>query len=514
VPTPDEILPEDVDPDDEGHIEHSRELHRFHNLGADAIIIPAVVDGVTDNTSMINDIIADAPAQSTIRFRDPGPVACGPWDTITKPLRIFGAGGRWSTQLVIPDDTDEPIIHFDVDMGTGWIFDHYGATVKQLGINMYDAPSATGLRISPSSHWADISHMAIMGGYQGVDHHGPNGMYARMFMQDASDCLFNTDEFGLGLHLSHMQLYRNVPGVTDAYIKCVMDYDEGTLLGSFNLLDVVGGANEAGGAVVNNGLIVSNTQETEMQVFGSQVVLDNVTGGGAGAKFVHIRQVTMNDGWINSATNGENPGGPTIEITGGEQYVFNNNRYFGADCTYEFKDSSDIPRGFHSKGNTCPTGPVYKVAATGRPTEIDVDDWCPGATVIGQITNDEDWFVGASRKRWGRLDLQQVPHIPVESIHVIGDPGEPSFQNGWANVPGTVAYFWKDPTDQVHIAGQVTGGSSPLIFTLPPGYRPFPEETFVQNTGLVQVLDTGTVSAHGTVGAVFLAGIIYRWGGG
>jgi hypothetical protein len=62
-----------------------------------------------------------------------------------------------------------------------------------------------------------------------------------------------------------------------------------------------------------------------------------------------------------------------------------------------------------------------------------------------------------------------------EAYHEVGAPGQPAFQNGWANeVPGfeSTAGFFKDPWGVVHLKGLVTAGTVSTIFSLPPGYRP------------------------------------------
>lgn len=63
--------------------------------------------------------------------------------------------------------------------------------------------------------------------------------------------------------------------------------------------------------------------------------------------------------------------------------------------------------------------------------------------------------------------------IPIEPWHIVGAPGEPPFQSGWASGAGSPVAFYKDPAGHVHIRGQATNGTSNTpIFTLPPGYCP------------------------------------------
>ncbi|HVQ59159.1 MAG TPA: hypothetical protein VMS60_09680 [Solirubrobacterales bacterium] len=68
--------------------------------------------------------------------------------------------------------------------------------------------------------------------------------------------------------------------------------------------------------------------------------------------------------------------------------------------------------------------------------------------------------------------------LPLPGLHVIGAPGEPGFLEGAQNVPSggpiaiTPASFFKDHDGVVHLEGFVLPGSGPLLFSLPPGYRP------------------------------------------
>jgi len=68
---------------------------------------------------------------------------------------------------------------------------------------------------------------------------------------------------------------------------------------------------------------------------------------------------------------------------------------------------------------------------------------------------------------------------PPEAWHMVGAPGEPGFENGWANAPPSPplafegAGFYRDHEGVVHLKGLVKGGTSGgIIFHLPSGYRP------------------------------------------
>jgi hypothetical protein len=105
---------------------------------------------------------------------------------------------------------------------------------------------------------------------------------------------------------------------------------------------------------------------------------------------------------------------------------------------------------------------------------------------------------------------------PAEPIHLIGAPGEPAFENGAVNNPvkfGPLRFspagYYKDAFGIVHLEGVVKVGTFPIIFTLPPGYRPAsgtaqafaaPEE------GNVIILGSGAPEIGASAGAVVVVG--------
>lgn len=60
--------------------------------------------------------------------------------------------------------------------------------------------------------------------------------------------------------------------------------------------------------------------------------------------------------------------------------------------------------------------------------------------------------------------------------HIVGDPGEPAFQNGWSNYGGATSglkFRHLPAIDSVQLVGAVKGGTANLpLFTLPVGLRP------------------------------------------
>src|SRR5215204_2653442 len=68
---------------------------------------------------------------------------------------------------------------------------------------------------------------------------------------------------------------------------------------------------------------------------------------------------------------------------------------------------------------------------------------------------------------------------PLEATHLVGAPNEPGFENGSINFPGEGGLgfnpvgFYKDHEGIVHLQGIAKAGPTvPIVFTLPPGFRP------------------------------------------
>ncbi len=112
---------------------------------------------------------------------------------------------------------------------------------------------------------------------------------------------------------------------------------------------------------------------------------------------------------------------------------------------------------------------------------------------------------------------------PAEAVHIIGAPGQPGFDGGATNAPSELlsfppAGFYKDAFGIVHLEGVVKAGGTPVIFTLPRGYRPASGtiQVFEQSKGGgVYIFGSGAAEVEaGAVLAlketVLLSGITYR----
>lgn len=399
---------------------------------ADAVVIPAVVGGAVDNTSMIEDYLGDAPYGSTVRFADPGPVGCGAIPAIQRNVRLIGAGGRFGTVLVPLEDTAEPILDFDMAGGVG-IYEAYGPSLERIAIDLAAAPSAIGVRVGANTGWFEADRVFVQGGWRCIEHHGPNATFTRLNLQSPTDCMMYIDDSGLEVEIDHAVFARNIAGTTDAYMKVILA--SSGQKGDLRLNRIQAQSGPLLGMYVDNGIIITAPSLTNVPVFAKRVTLDNVVGGGPGLTLTNVESVDWEGGWINSAAfDGAHPGGPCVRITGGGDLTFRGVKYRGGGSptkTYDFVGGST--RGFRSKDCYCPTGPVYYLPASGAPTDVAIDDDIPGATVLSQITNDVEGLRAAAARRWGpfnlqdRLNIASVPWTaaPFMQVGVLGGDGTP-----------------------------------------------------------------------------------------
>lgn len=108
--------------------------------------------------------------------------------------------------------------------------------------------------------------------------------------------------------------------------------------------------------------------------------------------------------------------------------------------------------------------------------------------------------------------------LQPEVAHLVGETGEPAFENDWQNytpIPDFFdAGFYKDAFGRVHLQGLVettTGtGFDTNIFTLPSEYRPINRVMFVSVCTLdvvarIDVFQSGIIRLKAGDGSVFLS---------
>ena len=94
----------------------------------------------------------------------------------------------------------------------------------------------------------------------------------------------------------------------------------------------------------------------------------------------------------------------------------------------------------------------------------------------------------------------------AEPVHIVGAPGEVSFEAGWNSAQSAPAY-WKDPFGTVHLQGHAgrSSGTNTTIFILPDGFRPAEEGFFEVYTAADDHTTSVEVSPDGSV-ELFIGG--------
>lgn len=423
--------------------------------------------------------------------------------------------GRWSTWLAASTAFTGPLLFFDLPASSPSIRAYYGAGIRDIGLDLEDAPGATGLLIGDNAGWPHIQNALVNRGAVSLDVRAPNGWVEDVILLDAGKFI-SIGDMGLEIMLRDVNMSRNITGTTTVAIECIATTTG--IHGAIYIENVRLSCNTGVGEVIN-GLWVEAPSILSIPVFADKLIIDNTIGGGPGMNFKNITDVSAVNSWVNC---GSADGGPCVRIEGGGNFKFTNNSYFGGASgigspkTYDFVGGSTFA--FQSTQNYCPTGPVYFLPASGGPTDMRTDDIVPGATVMAQITNDVPQFVTAMSKTWG-------PKQFVAPVTLFPDPivAVSAFLNSWTNVSGVVTYYRRDPSLVVWVSGTVTGGASALAFDLPTGYRPLQTQNFLAtvlgttDTVQVQVETTGAISIFAAafpVGGGISLELSFLWGGG
>ena len=145
-------------------------------------------------------------------------------------------------------------------------------------------------------------------------------------------------------------------------------------------------------------------------------------------------------------------------------------------------------------------------------------------TLVSVRTGDRVFVVMAGK----RATIVGKPMAADANLHLVGSPGEPSYQNAWDTYNSSFgpARFERDG-NQIYLGGLVRSGTAHsnntgTVFILPEGYRPPYQEIFAAwssaGTARVDVYTTGWVNvvSYGTGGTnsfVSLSGINFRAAG-
>lgn len=383
-------LRESLSPGDLGHIADHEALHLAAN--GLAVVADIAADGVTNDTAGILDAIDEAPFGGVVVIPPSAAGIVVDALTIDKCVTFMGAG-PFATRFVPSSDYADPVITFAVTQdSTEGIYGNYRPALLGIGIDRSIHDGGPCLRTEAPTAWLLIRDFLASGGTRSIEHHAPNSTIADSFLWDASDACIDMDEAGLELRLYNLTLAAQVTAL-NTYIRLTIA-SGGGLKGAIYAWDVACNAV----AAVTNGVVITAPSLTEVPMFWNNLIIDNVVGGGPCMDIKDIQTLNVTNGWMNG-TNGN------VRMDGCVNPRFRDLRLRGGTHTFEFVN--DTTQGFTSECEVF-TGPAYKVAASNKPTLIDVNDDVAGATDIGQVTNDAAWFMAENthRRRWSSLRLQ------------------------------------------------------------------------------------------------------------
>lgn len=410
-----------------GHIELAHGAVSLRALGAQ-------LDGVTDESDLVAEAIATVPDGGIIVMEGPGILRCSPtaWNT-TKTFRLMNPGppgGEYSCLIKPTADVasdGDPIVYFN---GSG-----SGAGMFGIGIDMTGLTKATGVKVGAGTSRTKVHNLYTIGGYRGWDVRGGNADVIGFHIEDPLDCGFFMDD-GAEVQIADGVISRNGAGTTDAYWKIILATGGGPR-GSVTMKNVRGTRGLAG--TVNYPFLFTAPSLTEVTSFLDGVVLDNCVHA---ALLQNIQGFGYKDGWINTAAGTEG----CVLLDGAYNADFDGNRYRGGSCTYEFTGAQSY--GFSSNDNECPTGPLYKLPASNKPIAMYLDDKAPGATDVGQITNDIEGLRAGAGLLWGpRQFMDEVSlRAPVQTAFPAAFVGTMVAGSVEIDAPGAgAAYSWFIP---------------------------------------------------------------------
>ncbi len=146
----------------------------------------------------------------------------------------------------------------------------------------------------------------------------------------------------------------------------------------------------------------------------------------------------------------------------------------------------------------------------------------PSAALADSATHANTAAIATDASALGGLPPSGYATTRLEAPHVVGQPGQPGFEDGCENISPTElspVSFYKDPMGVVHLRGFAVGcvSSSGPMFTLPAGFRPRLVEIFPAMSGnvastLVEVKPSGLVKHFGGSNAT-LGGVEFRTDG-
>jgi hypothetical protein len=421
---------------------------------------------------------------------------------------IIGDGAD-TTWFTLRSDTAGAALALEV-AGAGSVRGYYGTRIKGIGINLANAPSATGIRTGVlggnglTANWTHLDDVRVEGGAVSMDCQAVNVKLTNFHF-------INPTTSFLVIHPTGQE-FRGFDGVLECSpgVAIAVAIDIPILVGGPAGAVYLRHVHLNNLGTVSRGIYAHcpNGSTASVPVRCTDVVLDNMAG--PGYDLVNVTDALITAGWVNCAAGVDNGairfyGGGAHTVIGQQQL---NGGFAGNASTFDFAGGSTA--GVTLIGNNPSTGPYYRLPASGKPTDLLILDRIWNVAVASNISNDLPGLRAAMTKLW------TPPRMIQEDVRFVGAAGQPAFENGWVNVGGQQAFFWMDSFGVVRLEGQVDSGTASTIFTLPPGYLPFQTASFLAGDGaggskLLNVNTDGTVTTLVPPGGIVsLAGVEFR----
>ncbi len=309
---------------------------------------------------------------------------------------IVGDGGD-SSWFTLRSNTSGAALAIESD-GIG-VRASYGTRVKGIGINLVNAPSATGIRVGEAAgdgltgNWTHLDDIRVEGGVLSFDCQSLNTKLTNFHLLNPTTSFIKVSPTGQEFRCWD-GVFEVVPGAT---VQVAFDIPilVGGAAGAVYVRDLA--LNNAGTVLKGFYEHCPNGSTASVPLRCTNVTLDNLSG--PGYDLVNVTDAQIMGGWVNAASGTTNG---AIRFYGGGQHtvmgVQQLNGGSSGGCSYDFAGAT--PTGIVLLGNAPATGPYYKLSATEKPVELLVWDRLANAAVEANITNDPAGLRAAMAHHW------------------------------------------------------------------------------------------------------------------
>lgn len=408
-----------------------------------------VGNGVTDDSAAIRKSILAAPSGATLR------VPAGEYMVDAATLRLLSKAAIWgdgsdSSWFTLIGDTSDAALAIEclgVDVRTS-----YGARVRGIGINLANAPHATGIRLGVDDivrgAWTACEDIRVEGGAISLDCQAVNALIKHFHFINPSQSFVRARENGLELRI-YDGIFDLSPGRT---VDIVMDISvtTGGAKGAVYMRDVA--LNNSG--TVTSGCVLVQCPDgstASLPIRATNCTWDNLT-----VPAYDLRNVTDSQimgGWANCAAGVGNGG---IRFKGGGAHTIMGlqqlNGGSGEACSFDLVDG---PAGLTLVGCNPSTGPYYRITGA-APTDLLILDRIWQVAGLANVTNDMETLLAALSPQWTPPRRAERPYVRESGTNP--PAGYATFPGGAPNYV-VVTHTGIKSTSRVHTSRERFGGT-------------------------------------------------------